>query len=213
MNKYYDEAWNPILGCRGNFLGCKNCFSKAMHSKRHDTPFEQVSFNQRAFRKAHLPNTTVLICSQSDPFQEAVGLRQIDAIVKHALNFPSTKFLILTKYAARAREYFNDSQLLCRLSQNFKTYGGFDNIAIGTTVEHSQYLGRLDEILNIAPIAKKFAAFEPVLDDFTEKLPLDDLAKLDFVVLGADKNSPSSISLVQKFSHVLNNANIRVHLT
>ena len=111
------------------------------------------------------------------------------------------------------REYFNDKQLLCRLSQNFKTYNNFDNIAIGTTVEHSQYLGRLDEILNITAIAKKFAAFEPVLDDFTEKLPLDDLAKLDFIVLGADKNSPNSISLVQKFRHVLNSAGIRVHLT
>lgn len=160
-----------------------------------------------------MPHTTVLVCSQSDPFQPAVTSQQIDAIVKHILNFPSTEFLVLTKYPERAKKYFNDQGLLPRLSQNFKTYTNLDNISIGTTIEHSQYLNRLDDVLNIATIAKKFVAFEPLLEDFTEKLPLNDLMRLDFAILGPDKNDPNSIPIVQKFNCLLNSIHLRVHLT
>jgi len=194
-------------------LGCKNCFARTMHAKRYDTPFEKVLINQRAFRQAHLPHTVVLVCSQSDPFQPAVTNQQVDAIAKHVLNFPSTEFLVLTKYPERAKKYFNDQGLLPRLSQNFKTYTNLSNISIGTTIEHSQYLHRLDEILDITTITKKFVAFEPILEDFTEKLPLSDLMKLDFAILGPDKNDPNSISIVQKFNRLLNDIHLKVHLT
>jgi len=213
MNKYYDKAWNPIVGCQGNFLGCEHCFAKTMHPKRHSTPFSQVIINQRAFRQSHAPSTTILVCSQSDLFQPAVTNQQVDAVIKHILNFPSTQFLVLTKWSQRAKNYFNDEQLLQRLSQNFRTYTALNNISLGVTIEHSQYIGRLDDLLAIHSVPKRFVAFEPMMDDAASSLDNEKLKMLDFAIVGVDNLNSQSIQFAHHIIHLLDSLKIKKMVT
>ncbi len=215
MNKYYDYAWNPLFGCQGNFIGCTNCFAKALHVKKHPSiPFEQVTLNKKAFAKSHSPNDIVLVCSQSDLFQPLVTIQQQDAILKHILNSPNTQFLVLTKYSSNMKEYFNDTTLLKRLSNsNFNAYSNLNNITIGVTIEHSKYLCKLDDIMAIHSINKKFVAFEPTLDNISESLNCSKLKNITFAIVGNDKTKPITTQYANQLMQKLNQSSISVHPT
>lgn len=215
MNKYYDYAWNPLFGCQGDFIGCANCFAKALHIKKHpNIPFEQVSLNKKAFAKTHQAGTTILVCSQSDLFQPVVTIQQQDAILRHILNFPNTQFLLLTKYSSNMKNYLNNPALLKRLSNsNFNAYDNLNNIAIGVTIEHSQYLSKIDDLNAIPQIGKKFIAFEPTLDNIAQNLDCSKLSNIAFAIVGNDKSSSLLLQYSSCLIEKLNQAGIPIHIT
>lgn len=118
----------------------------------------------------------IFVCSMGDLFHESVPDAWIDRVFAVMALCPQHTFLVLTKRPERAREYFNyfgeyaDTSDFAELMIPFlrkhrnsarKDDGWpFPNVWLGVTVEHPDYLWRVEELMQI-PAAKRFVSVEP----------------------------------------------------
>ncbi len=118
------ETWNPVVGCTKVSQGCKHCYAKALHDKRHKAylagrlqgvpqyakPFEQV---QLMHDRITLPlkwrkPRTVFVNSVSDLFHEDVPFEFIDKVFAVMALTPQHTYQVLTKRPERMAKYFNE---------------------------------------------------------------------------------------------------------
>lgn len=117
------ETWNPVVGCTKVSAGCKHCYAKTMHDKRHKAylagrlqnipqyaePFEKV---QLMHERLALPlkwkkPRTIFVNSVSDLFHEDVPFEYIDRVFAIMALTPQHTYQVLTKRPKRMAEYFS----------------------------------------------------------------------------------------------------------
>lgn len=128
--EWTDATWNPVTGCTKLSPGCKHCYAKTLHDKRHRAylegkkmpaqyahPFEHVMLHPdrldwplrwRGSPVAKIAGrpSRIFVNSVSDLFHEDVPDEFIDRVFAVMGSCPWHTFQVLTKRADRMREWF-----------------------------------------------------------------------------------------------------------
>jgi protein gp37 len=169
-------VWNPVTGCTRFSAGCANCYAKqyalrlrGMGKPKYANGFELTlhpDLLEKPFqwKKPRL----IFVNSMSDLFHEAVPVDFIRRVFEVMVQTPQHHYQVLTKRSER----------LLELSP---TLPWAQNIWMGVTVEHQEYLHRVDH-LRATGAALKFLSLEPLLS------PLSDLnlTGIDWVIVGGE---------------------------
>jgi len=166
-----DEVWNPVTGCSKISPGCEHCYAERMakrlagrfgYPKRN--PFcMTVHKNRMELPLRWKKSRRIFINSMGDLFHDAVPFRRVDGIIDVIAMCQQHTFLMLTKRPVHMKAYFDD------LGMN----GTLPNLWLGVTVENSDYLWRVKELLQI-PAAKRFVSVEPMLGEIRfDRIPVD----------------------------------------
>lgn len=167
MNKtnieYLDYTWNVTHGCSPVSIGCQNCWAKTTANRlAHmgqrgysiDDPFKVVCCDWKLDepQKVRKPSR-IGVSFMGDLFHEDVPFEFIDKVIKVIYKTKQHQFLILTKRSDRMAEYFK---------QLYHSHLAIPNLWLGVSVEHPDYLWRIDELLKIKATVR-FVSFEPML--------------------------------------------------
>ncbi len=153
--------WNLWHGCSKISEGCKNCYvyrTDAKHQKDSTIVTKTSNFNlpikkNREKEYKILSGETVYTCFTSDFFVEDADVWRQEAwdIIKERADL---NFLFITKRIARFNKCIP------------KDWGdGYPNVTIGCTCENQKQANIRLPIFAEVPIAKKFIACEPLLEE------------------------------------------------
>lgn len=170
------STWNPITGCTKCSLGCLNCYAERMAKRlqKMGVPKYRNGFKVTLHSESlELPlkwkkPMTIFVTSMSDLFHEEVPFEFIKKVFEVMNKAHWHTFQVLTKRAERLAEL--GSQL--KWSQN---------IWAGVTVEHEQYIHRI-ELLKKVPARIRFISMEPLLSDMPEL----DFSGIHWVIVGGE---------------------------
>jgi protein gp37 len=207
MNKtkiqWTELTWNPVTGCSRISLGCLNCYAatmakrlKAMGNPRYKNEFN-VTIHEDLFEMPlHIKQSKMIfVNSMSDLFHEDVPDNVIIRLFE-IMNLAHWHiFQVLTKRPER---------LLNMDNQGLLTWS--ENIWMGTTVEHSDYLQRVN-YLNQTNAHIKFLSCEPLLGSLKE-INLDNI---NWVIVGGESGPKSrgiEISWVRELRDLCHEENI-----
>jgi len=178
-----DHTWNPWQGCHKVSAGCKHCYIGPImrRSKKEHEPFKgpirtgpatwrnAAAWNRQAARENR--RFRVFTCSMSDFFHaQADRWRREAWEVIQACD--RLDFLILTKRPQR---------IAAHLPADWGN--GYRNVWLGTTVESSKYLKRIDALADV-PAARHFISAEPLFGAINFR-PY--LSKIDWIITGCEK--------------------------
>lgn len=176
-----DQALNFLTwNCNKVSPGCKHCYAQA-HSRKYPQNSAMSEFlgaprmRPNALKElAVIPaGSTVFVNTHSDTFHESNPTEWIADMFKHMNQRPDLIFLLLTKRP----------QVAALLAPELKWS---DNIWLGTSVESSAYMNRL-EILRKIPAAHRFISFEPLLEYIPQQqIGLALLTDYDWVIVGGE---------------------------
>ena len=166
--EWTDVTWNPVAGCTVISPGCTNCYAMRMAARLDAMGMEKYrALTRRSGNRAvwvgkiatdthslEAPlrwnkSRMVFVNSMSDLFHEKVPtefIRQVWRVMETASHHT---FQILTKRPERMAE----------LAPVLRT---LPNVWLGTSVESSDYLPRIDALRKV-PAAVRFVSFEPLL--------------------------------------------------
>lgn len=176
--EWTDESWNPVTGCTKISPGCKNCYAERMARRlagRHGYPEAPHHFDVTlrpdrleqplGWRKPRM----IFVCSMSDLFHEDVPWEIILWVYKTIKRTPQHTYQILTKRPKRM------------LALHPHIWGELPNVWLGVSVENSDYLWRVEELLKI-PATVRFVSLEPLLGpvDISPYMPHPSRKSLDF---------------------------------
>lgn len=179
--EWASHTWNPYnWACRKVSPGCANCYAEFLAERRNGPGAFNRAPEWRGAKamqeiKRMPRGAVVFVNSMSDTYHEQARLAWIHSIHNTAAYVrPDVTFLLLTKRPERA----------LALSR-YLAYP--PNLWVGTSVEHADYLWRLDYLLRI-PAAGHFVSAEPLLG------PLPGLrqyvqAGLGWVIVGAESGA------------------------
>ena len=194
--KYWDQGWNPIVGCRKVSPGCDNCYAmaNAWRIGRHPNPkiagryqavldeegwwSGEVEFLESVLSvppKRKKP--TIYFNSMSDPFRRAVPDEWLDQMFAVMALCPQHTFLLCTKRPERMREYLNASTI----AEKVKKWP-LPNVWLGVTAENQEMADKRIPILLNTPAAIRYVSVEPCLGP----VGLADVSPLDWVVVGGE---------------------------
>lgn len=202
--EWTDATWNPVTGCSVTSPGCTNCYAMKLAGTRlqHHPSRAGLTQNTKAgpvwtgevrLNEQWLDQPLkwtrprrIFVCAHGDLFAEGVPDEWIDRVFAVMALAPQHTFQVLTKRAARLREYMADIPIasapgrIGRLLHPFSAAHGGDafklwqaqdrlinwplpNVWLGASVEDQP---RADErlfALSCTPAAIRFASFEPLL--------------------------------------------------
>jgi protein gp37 len=166
--EWTDATWNPVAGCTILTAGCTNCYAMRMAARLDAMGVEKyagltrktggrakwtgkISLDRKALA---IPATwskprRVFVNSMSDLFHADVPVDFIADVWRVMAETPRHTYQILTKRPDRMVEIVPD---LPRLS----------NVWLGTSVEDSRVLHRVDELRQV-PAYVRFISFEPLI--------------------------------------------------
>ncbi|AZO36335.1 MAG: DUF5131 family protein [Mesorhizobium sp.] len=166
--EWTDATWNPVAGCTILTAGCMNCYAmrmaarlEAMGQEKYTGLTRKTGGRAKWTGKIHLdrkalsiPETwskprRVFVNSMSDLFHSDVPADFIADVWRVMADTPRHTYQILTKRPDRMIEIV---PTLARLS----------NVWLGTSVEDSRVLHRIDELRQV-PAAVRFISFEPLI--------------------------------------------------
>lgn len=125
--EWTEATWNPITGCSVTSPGCTNCYAMKLAGtrlKHHpsraglttDTKAGPVWTGEVRFNEAWLTQPLkwrrprrIFVCAHGDLFHESVPDEWIDRVFAVMALAPQHTFQVLTKRAARMREYMRRS--------------------------------------------------------------------------------------------------------
>ncbi len=183
--EWTETTWNPTTGCDRVSTGCDHCYAltlakrlKAMGSEKYSNdgdartsgPGFGVTTHPAAldeplrWRQPRL----VFVNSMSDLFHAKVPVEFIQQVFAVMAATPQHTYQVLTKRPRRLR------RLAPRLEWP-------DNLWMGTSVENTDVLDRIDE-LRAVPAAVRFLSCEPLLGP----LPELDLTGIGWVIVGGE---------------------------
>lgn len=186
--EWTDATWNPVAGCTVMSAGCTNCYAMRMAARLEamglakytgltrksggrakwtgeihlDEAALQVPFRWRRPRR-------VFVNSMSDLFHPGVTdefVRRVWDVMKRT---PRHTYQILTKRPDRMDAI---------LRQGFEV---LPNVWLGTSVEDSQVLDRLDQLRDV-PAALRFVSFEPLIGSVAAA----DLRSIHWAIIGGE---------------------------
>lgn len=174
--EWTEATWNPVTGCSKITPGCKHCYAErmaarlqAMGNAHYQNRFK-VTLHEDAIE---LPlrwkrSQAIFVNSMSDLYHRDVPLTFIHKVfvTMHKANWH--RYQILTKRAERLAEL--DVKLAWA-----------DNIWQGVTVEHSDYVSRID-LLRQTGAHVKFLSLEPLLGP----MPKLKLKGIHWVIVGGE---------------------------
>jgi protein gp37 len=174
--EWTDQSWNCITGCTRYSAGCINCYAarmalrlKAMGQEKYANGFDLTIHEDTLEQPLGWKKPRrIFVNSMSDTFHEDVP---VDFICRmfHVMNRAHWhQFQVLTKRSERLFE------LSSRLHWG-------ENIWMGVTVEHANYLNRIDD-LRATDAKIKFLSLEPLLSP----MPEPNLDGIDWVIVGGE---------------------------
>lgn len=210
------KSWNPVTGCTKVSPGCKNCYAErmarrqvAMGLARHERGSENDD-TWTAYSNAIDPDTgrwsgeitcryeeldaplrwkkprRIFVCSMSDLFHRDVPTHFIARVWDVMRQCPQHTFQILTKQSGAMLSILLDWDIV------------LPNVWLGVSIENSDYLWRIDELMK-CPAAVRFVSAEPLLGDidlcFPEPLTGNEhsylgtdsvIDKLDWIIVGGE---------------------------
>jgi protein gp37 len=166
--EWTNVTWNPVAGCSVLSPGCTNCYAMRMAARLEAMGSSKYrSLTRRSGNRAVWTGairldwlgleapldwtrpSRVFVNSMSDLFHEGVPTEFIERVWDVMARAPRHTFQILTKRPERMAELSASLPLL-------------KNVWLGTSVENSEYLWRLDA-LRTTKAAARFVSFEPLL--------------------------------------------------
>ena len=193
--KYYDRAWNPIYGCKGNFAGCEHCYAKTMAKKRgYKNPFDFVGLNLKQYsRRFGNEHEIVSVCTQSDLFQDTVienSENILNGIIRKCWSNKQNDYLFLTKFSKNLKDYFSSENRIGMISNNHFNEFSTENMKFGVTVCINDDKHRINDLKTTSVIKHRFVAFEPLMERIS--LTEDDLNGIEWVIVGCDSENPNA---------------------
>jgi protein gp37 len=185
--EWTDATWNPVAGCTVLSPGCTSCYAMRMAARldamgmakyrgltrksgrrfvwtgkiRLDKAALEIPIKWRKPRR-------VFVNSMSDLFHEAVPRKFVTAVWSVMARTPRHTYQILTKRPER-------------MSELAATLPVLTNVWLGTSVENSDYLDRIDELRKMKA-AVRFVSFEPLLGSVGRP----NLEGIDWVIVGGE---------------------------
>lgn len=180
------ETWNPVVGCTKVSAGCKHCYAKTMHDKRHKAylagKLQNIPQYAQPFEKVHLmpqrltlplkwkKPRTVFVNSVSDLFHADVPFEFIDQVFAVMALTPQHTYQILTKRPERMAEYFArvDTYTVWLPTSDISAEvveleHPLPNVWLGTSVENQATADERIPHLLRCPAAVRFLSCEPLL--------------------------------------------------
>ena len=174
--EWTESTWNPVTGCTKVSLGCRYCYAerlakrlRAMGNANYANGF-RVTLHEHMLEvplKWRTPRM-VFVNSMSDLFHEKVPVSFLKRVFDVMHRASHHVFQVLTKRSER----------LTRLAPELDWP---ENVWMGVTVEHADYLDRVEH-LRATPARIKFLSLEPLLGP----MPHVDLAGIDWVIVGGE---------------------------
>ena len=174
--EWTDKTWNPITGCTKESTGCLHCYAevmsrrlKAMGLAKYANEFK-VTLHENCLKEPFewKGNHNIFVCSMSDLFHKDVPFEFVEKVFQVIRQTPQHRYQILTKRAARMKEYFS-------------THTIPKNVWLGVTVEAESTRFRIDYLRDL-PATVKFLSCEPLVED----LGHIDLSGIDWVIVGGE---------------------------
>lgn len=174
--EWTESTWNPTSGCTKVSEGCRHCYAATMAKrlKAMGQPRYQNGFDLTLHRDLiELPlkwksPRRIFVNSMSDLFHKDVPDDFIRAVFDTMNRASQHTFQVLTKRPERAAELG-------------PTLNWTSNIWMGTSIEDSRVLGRVDHLRNV-PAQVRFLSCEPLLGALTGI----DLTNIDWVIAGGE---------------------------
>lgn len=187
--EWTDATWNPVAGCKIMSAGCTNCYAMEMARRLEAMGVSKYAGLTRRSGKRTIWNGVVredsdaldiprrwkkprkiFVNSMSDLFHEAVSEAFVARVWEVMKETPRHHFQILTKRPDRMAD------VLSRIAPD-----ALPNVWLGTSVEDSQVVARLDDLRNV-PAAIRFVSFEPLIGSVG---PLN-LNGIDWAIVGGE---------------------------
>ncbi|AMD30656.1 DUF5131 family protein [Acidilobus sp. 7A] len=105
-----NKSWNPVTGCPHL---CTYCWAmKLLEGKLKDSPkyrngFKPTFHPEELLKARFRPGDTVFVVDMGDLFSDAMPREWVEAVLRRAREFPSTRFMFLTKNPARYSEFLD----------------------------------------------------------------------------------------------------------
>jgi protein gp37 len=199
--EWTDVTWNPVAGCSIATAGCTNCYAMRMAARLEamgtakyagltrksggryvwtgrvtlDRSALDVPFKWRKPR-------TVFVNSMSDLFHPDVATDFIAEVWAVMGATPRHTYQVLTKRPDRMRELLSRHE-----------FSVLPNVWLGTSVEDSNVLHRIDE-LRATPAAIRFISFEPLIGSVGRV----DLTDIDWAIVGGE-SGPRARPMLSKW--------------
>ncbi len=187
--EWTESTWNPVAGCTVVSPGCTNCYAmrlaarlEAMGMSKYSGTTRKSGGRAKWTGRIKIEEQTlgiplrwrrpkrIFVNSMSDLFHEAVPVEYIGRVwdVMERANWHT--FQILTKRPERMRDVLDNA--------NFSV---LPNVWIGTSVENSDYLPRIEELRKTRAIVR-FISFEPLIG----AIGTVNLANIDWAIVGGE---------------------------
>ncbi len=190
--EWTDVTWNPVAGCTVISPGCTNCYAMRLAARLEVMGSEKykgltrrsggravwtgkIALDAKAINAplGWSKPRMVFVNSMADLFHEKVPMRSIAKIWEIMQQTPQHTYQVLTKRPDRMEKICRDIPTL-------------RNVWLGTSVENSDYLWRLDALRRVnAQI--RFVSFEPLLGPIVGANLLD----IDWAIVGGE-SGPSA---------------------
>jgi protein gp37 len=185
--EWTDATWNPVAGCTVISPGCTNCYAMRMAARLDAMGMEKyrnltrksgsravwtgrIRLDESALR---IPETwkkprRIFVNSMSDLFHESVPAKFIEQVWSVMRATPWHTYQILTKRPDR-------------MASITQTIPKLDNVWLGTSVENSDYLDRIDDLRRVQATVR-FISFEPLLGSALGA----DLSQIHWAIVGGE---------------------------
>lgn len=179
--EWTESTWNPVTGCTKVSLGCRYCYAERLAKRLRAMGNPNYANGFRVTLHEHMLGVplkwrtprVVFVNSMSDLFHEEVPFSFIERVFDVMCRASHHVFQVLTKRSDR----------LMQLAPNLDWP---ENVWMGVTVEHADYIDRIDRLRG-TPARTKFLSLEPLLGP----VPDLDLAGIDWVIVGGE-SGPSA---------------------
>lgn len=197
--EWTDATWNPVAGCTVLSPGCTNCYAMRMAARldamgvpKYRGLTRKSGGRAKWTGKVRLDNGAlnapakwrrprrIFVNSMSDLFHNAVPLSFVTEVWSIMESTPWHTYQILTKRPERMADF---TAVLKKLP----------NVWLGTSVESSDYLGRIEELRNVNA-AIRFVSFEPLLGS----VAIPDLEGIHWAIVGGE-SGPRSRPMLEKW--------------
>jgi protein gp37 len=185
--EWTDATWNPVAGCTVLSPGCTNCYAMRMAARldamsmpkyrgltrksgRRSIWTGKVRLDRTALdvpRRWRKPRK-IFVNSMSDLFHEAVPEEFVAEVWSVMQATPQHTYQILTKRPERMIEVTRFLPML-------------KNVWLGTSVESSDFVGRIDTLRKVRA-SIKFVSFEPLLGSVANA----DLRSIQWAIVGGE---------------------------
>jgi protein gp37 len=197
--EWTDATWNPIAGCTVLSPGCTNCYAMRMAARLDAMGVEKYrgltrKSGQRAVwtgklrldrRSLNAPRgwrkpRRIFVNSMSDLFHDAVPLDFVREVWSVMQATPQHTYQVLTKRPDRMLGFSASLPVLA-------------NVWLGTSVENSDYLDRVDHLRKTNAVVR-FISFEPLLGSVAAV----DLDGIHWAIVGGE-SGPRSRPMLEEW--------------